>query len=88
MARKRKSKKVESLKHRDKRKNIPTEELREFVGEDEEAPPGRLYTVAAATLQYTQLHQPCCTDTMRFAPTRLRQNGGSAVLHNERLSEP
>ncbi len=36
-------KKVESLKHRDKRKNIPTEELRDFVAEDEEAPPVVLY---------------------------------------------
>ncbi len=43
--RKRKSgpKKVESLKHKDKRKNIPTEELRDFVVEDEESPKTLLY---------------------------------------------
>lgn len=29
--RKKKSVKVDSLKHRDKRKNIPTDELRDFV---------------------------------------------------------
>jgi adenine-specific DNA-methyltransferase len=39
---------VESLKHKDKRKNIPTEELRDFVKEDENKPkdvafPGLLY---------------------------------------------
>jgi len=28
---------VESLKHKDKRKNIPTEELRDFVAQDETA---------------------------------------------------
>ncbi|MCK4375064.1 MAG: hypothetical protein KAX19_07035 [Candidatus Brocadiae bacterium] len=38
-----KAKQVESLKHRDKRTNIPTEELRDFVAEDEEAPPVVLY---------------------------------------------
>jgi hypothetical protein len=38
-----KTKQVESLKHRDKRKNIPTEELRDFVTEDEEKPPVVLY---------------------------------------------
>ncbi len=40
--------KVESLKHKDKRTNIPTEELRDFVAEDERKPktvvlPGLLY---------------------------------------------
>ena len=30
--------KVESIKHKDKRANIPTEELRDFVVEDEKAP--------------------------------------------------
>ncbi len=39
---------VESLKHRDRRTNIPTEELRDFVAEDERKPktvtfPGLLY---------------------------------------------
>lgn len=39
---------IESLKHKDKRKNIPTEELRDFVKEDEQKPaeikfPGLLY---------------------------------------------
>ena len=29
---------VESIRHKDKRKNIPTEELRDFVAEDEQAP--------------------------------------------------
>ena len=36
-------KQVDSLKHKDKRKNIPTEELRDFVAEDEESPPVVLY---------------------------------------------
>ncbi len=48
---KRKSKKsveIDSVKHKDKRKNIPTEELRDFVKEDETKPqqvkyPGLLY---------------------------------------------
>lgn len=40
--------KVASLKHKDKRTNIPTEELRDFVAEDERKPktvvlPGLLY---------------------------------------------
>src|SRR4030043_632096 len=34
---------VESLKHKDKRKNIPTEELRDFVKEDENRPSTVLY---------------------------------------------
>ena len=36
-------KSVESIKHKDKRKNIPTEELRDFVAEDEKAPKTMLY---------------------------------------------
>jgi len=48
MARKRTTKNngptpVESLRHKDKRKNIPTEELRDFVSEDEHAPKTMLY---------------------------------------------
>ena len=39
----RKPKQVESLRHKDKRANIPTEELRGFVEADEEAPPKMLY---------------------------------------------
>src|SRR3954454_623987 len=35
--------KVESIRHRDKRKNIPTEELRDFVLEDERTPRTMLY---------------------------------------------
>jgi len=35
--------KVESLKHKDKRANIPTEELRDFVAEDENHPKVMLY---------------------------------------------
>lgn len=41
MARKKKTaakKSFESFKHKDKRKNIPTKELRDFVKEDEEKP--------------------------------------------------
>ena len=34
---------VESIRHQDKRKNIPTEELRDFVSEDEHAPKTLLY---------------------------------------------
>jgi adenine-specific DNA-methyltransferase len=30
--------KVESIRHKDKRKNIPTEELRDFVVDDEHPP--------------------------------------------------
>jgi adenine-specific DNA-methyltransferase len=37
------SKKVESIRHKDKRANIPTEELRDFVVEDELAPKTMLY---------------------------------------------
>ncbi len=36
-------KKVESMRHKDKRANIPTEELRDFVAEDEKAPKTMLY---------------------------------------------
>jgi len=36
-------KKVESLKHKDKRANIPTEELRDFVADEELAPKTMLY---------------------------------------------
>jgi adenine-specific DNA-methyltransferase len=36
-------KRIEATKHKDKRKNIPTEELREFVKEQEEAPGKLLY---------------------------------------------
>lgn len=35
--------KVESIRHKDTRKNIPTEELRDFVAEDETAPKTMLY---------------------------------------------
>jgi len=34
---------VESIRHQDTRKNIPTEELRDFVAEDEAAPKSMLY---------------------------------------------
>ena len=34
---------VEALKHKNKRVNIPTEELREFVRAEEEAPKTMLY---------------------------------------------
>ena len=34
---------VESIRHKDKRKNIPTEELRDFVAADEHAPKSLLY---------------------------------------------
>ena len=34
---------IDSLRHRDKRANIPTEELRDFVAEDEAAPGTLLY---------------------------------------------
>jgi adenine-specific DNA-methyltransferase len=44
MAKKKTSpKKVESISHKDKRTNIPTEELRDFVEEDERAPEVMLY---------------------------------------------
>jgi adenine-specific DNA-methyltransferase len=47
MAAKRAAKKpstpVESIRHKDKRKNIPTEELRDFVAEEEQAPKTMLY---------------------------------------------
>jgi adenine-specific DNA-methyltransferase len=36
-------KKVESIRHRDKRANIPTEELRDFVADDELTPQTLLY---------------------------------------------
>jgi len=36
-------KKVDSMRHKDKRANIPTEELRDFVAEDEKAPKTVLY---------------------------------------------
>src|SRR5437773_485199 len=35
--------KVETLKHKDKRVNIPTEELRDFVADDEKTPKTILY---------------------------------------------
>src|SRR5258705_8803844 len=35
--------KVESIRHRDKRANIPTEELRDFVADEERAPKTMLY---------------------------------------------
>lgn len=38
-----KAKPIESLKHKDKRANIPTEELRDFVKEDESRPETVLY---------------------------------------------
>ncbi|HEV2349619.1 MAG TPA: hypothetical protein VG028_07225 [Terriglobia bacterium] len=37
------SKSVTALKHQDKRTNIPTEELRDFVAEDEEKPRTMLF---------------------------------------------
>ncbi len=37
------STKVESIRHKDKRANIPTEELRDFVADEELAPKTRLY---------------------------------------------
>ena len=46
MARKKdttKAKPIDSLKHKDKRANIPTEELRDFVKEDENSPETVLY---------------------------------------------
>src|SRR5208283_3265510 len=37
------SSKIDSLKHKDKRKNIPTEELRDFVKDEERSPKVVLY---------------------------------------------
>ena len=34
---------VASIRHKDKRKNFPTEELRDFVADDEHAPKTMLY---------------------------------------------
>jgi adenine-specific DNA-methyltransferase len=42
-SRRRKTTKLETLKHKDKRVNIPTEELRDFVAEEEKAPKTVLY---------------------------------------------
>ena len=42
-ARKNTQKKVESIRHKDKRANIPTEELRDFVADEELAPKTMLY---------------------------------------------
>src|SRR4051812_48852950 len=36
-------KKVDSIRHKEKRTNIPTEELRDFVAEDERTPKSMLY---------------------------------------------
>ncbi len=38
-----KTKSIDSLKHKDKRANIPTEEFRDFVKEDENRPETVLY---------------------------------------------
>jgi adenine-specific DNA-methyltransferase len=47
MARKKNSDKaaarIDAVRHKDKRKNIPTEELRDFVREDEQQPKKVLY---------------------------------------------
>src|SRR5713226_164233 len=42
-SRRQKTTKIETLKHQDKRVNIPTEELRDFVAEEEKAPKTILY---------------------------------------------
>ncbi len=34
---------VDTIRHKNKRANIPTEELRDFVADDEEAPKTMLY---------------------------------------------
>ena len=36
-------KKVDSIRHKEKRTNIPTEELRDFVADDERTPKTMLY---------------------------------------------
>ena len=38
-----KSTPIASVRHKDKRKNIPTEELRDFVATDEQQPKAMLY---------------------------------------------
>ena len=43
MARKKTNTPIESVKHKDRRANIPTEELRDFVAEDEKKPKTILY---------------------------------------------
>ena len=43
MAKKNTRTKVESIRHKDKRANIPTEELRDFVADEELAPKTMLY---------------------------------------------
>ena len=43
MAKKKNPKKIESIRHQDTRKNIPTEELRDFVADEESAPETMLY---------------------------------------------
>ena len=43
MAKKNGTTKVESIRHKDKRKNIPTKELRDFVADEERSPKTVLY---------------------------------------------
>ncbi len=43
MAKKSKENSVDSLRHKDKRRNIPTAELKDFVQEDEVKPKNILY---------------------------------------------
>ena len=50
--------KVESIRHKDKRKNIPTEELRDFIADDEAAPKEKV----SGTVP--QLEPGCCPAVM------------------------
>jgi adenine-specific DNA-methyltransferase len=45
------SAKIESIRHKDKRKNIPTEELRDFVADEEQAPKTMLYPVQVGSIR-------------------------------------
>jgi len=56
--------KVESLKHKDKRANIPTEELRDFVKDEEREPKDRRVSGAAL-----------CPRSFARSATRLERQG-------------
>ena len=72
---------VESIRHKDKRANIPTEELCDFVADEELAPKTMLYTKRWTRRCYRRMGHMRSTQTAE--PKRSKSRMCSALQHDK-----
>jgi hypothetical protein len=70
---------VESLRHQDKRKNIPTEELRDFVAEEEQESKLVLYPRDTSLDPRLLVHRHQLQQRELFRPSCLLHRRGRAI---------